>query len=180
MLAKLALAKDEKQCSEPNVYAHKFSELNRLHHRPPCSLVPATASDISQVSPLLLAGKSSTEGFTGANTLHTSSASFASDNHAISSGGARALVLPVSTGMCTVAPSLTGSNSTLSSNSPLQVHRVTSSLTPHVLLRTGLPALQISTTVSRTQFSVDSPGAIRCICGYTHTDGCVVQCEKCW
>ncbi|CAH8575141.1 unnamed protein product [Dicrocoelium dendriticum] len=66
---------------------------------------------------------------------------------------------------------------------PLQVHRVSSSLTPHIVLRTGIPALQISTTATRA--SISAPVAeqctttVRCICCLTHTDGPMVQCEHC-
>ncbi|THD19922.1 Histone-lysine N-methyltransferase 2E [Fasciola hepatica] len=181
LLAKLALAKDGKQCSEPSVYSHKFPELNRFQHKPPSNLIPAASSDISQLSSRVLTAESAADAFATSDGLHSSPASaFGADNHTLSSGSARALVLPVSTAVCTVASSLTGSINALPSALPLQVHRVTSSLKPHVLLRTSLPALQINTTVSRAPYSVDSSGAIRCVCGYTHTDGCVVQCEKCW
>ncbi|VDP77329.1 unnamed protein product [Echinostoma caproni] len=184
LLAKLALAKDDKQCPKSAIYAHKCSgsfnpELSRFQPDP-SNLVSVSTSDFTQLSPRVLTGKSATEAFALANGLHTSSAALGSDGRTLSGGTGRALVLPAIASVSTVASSsLTSANTTLPSNAPLQVHRVTSSLTPHVVLRTGLPALQISTTVPRATYPTESPGIIRCACGYTHTDGCVVQCEKC-
>ncbi|KAH8853802.1 Inactive histone-lysine N-methyltransferase 2E [Schistosoma japonicum] len=63
-------------------------------------------------------------------------------------------------------------------NPPLQIHRVSSSLTPHVVLRTGLPGLQISTTAAR-QVTTESGEPVRCICGDTNVDGYLVQCNQC-
>ncbi|CAH8450140.1 unnamed protein product [Schistosoma haematobium] len=74
----------------------------------------------------------------------------------------------------TILISTTGGNV----NPPLQIHRVSSSLTPHVILRTGLPGLQISTTASR-QVSTDSMDSVRCVCGNTNLDGYLVQCNQC-
>ncbi|CAH8450379.1 unnamed protein product [Schistosoma margrebowiei] len=74
----------------------------------------------------------------------------------------------------TILISTTGGNV----NPPLQIHRVSSSLTPHVILRTGLPGLQISTTASR-QVSTDGMDSVRCVCGNTNLDGYLVQCNQC-
>ncbi|BHF72989.1 Histone-lysine N-methyltransferase 2E [Sparganum proliferum] len=58
----------------------------------------------------------------------------------------------------------------------VQIHRVTSVAPQPVLLRTDMPPVDGS--------SVQNPPAtvqaqFRCICGFTHDDGCLVQCTNC-
>ncbi|VDQ13186.1 unnamed protein product [Trichobilharzia regenti] len=58
-------------------------------------------------------------------------------------------------------------------NPPLQIHRVTSSLTPHVVLRTGAPALQIATSAPR-QLSTDAGDSVR----IWHHSECIPSVNK--
>ncbi|KAA3673262.1 uncharacterized protein DEA37_0013609 [Paragonimus westermani] len=176
LLAKLALAKDETPTSKPSVPLRKppgqhgvglIITSDEFTPPNPC-LKQLTASSSHSSTLALQPVKSSSSNYAQENHSFVTSrnSSLITANSRIASVGGRAFVLA----------------STPNGVSPtLQVHRISSSLTPHIVLRTGVPALQISTTAPRitSSASSDLTGGVRCVCGYTHSDGILVQCENC-
>ncbi|VDN08974.1 unnamed protein product [Dibothriocephalus latus] len=60
----------------------------------------------------------------------------------------------------------------------VQIHRVTSVAPQPVLLRTDMPPISVDgNSVQNPPAAV--PAQFRCICGFTHDDGCLVQCTSC-
>ncbi|KAF5404176.1 hypothetical protein PHET_02197 [Paragonimus heterotremus] len=177
LLAKLALAKDETPTSKPSVPLRKplgqpgmglIITSDEFTSPNPCFKQLTTTSSHSSPTPTVQPARSSSSNYGQENHSFITSlnSSLITANSRIASVGGRAFVLAS-------APS--GVSPTL------QVHRISSSLTPHIVLRTGVPALQISTTAPRVTSSVSSDltGGVRCVCGYTHSDGILLQCEKC-
>ncbi|KAF7233318.1 hypothetical protein EG68_11675, partial [Paragonimus skrjabini miyazakii] len=177
LLAKLALAKDETPASRPSLPLRKplgqpgvglIITSDEFTSPNPCFKQLTTVSSHSSSTQTAQPARSSLSTYAQENHSFVTSrnSTLITANSRVASVGGRAFVLA----------------STSNGVSPtLQVHRISSSLTPHIVLRTGVPALQISTTAPRVTSSVSSDliGGVRCVCGYTHSDGILVQCENC-
>ncbi|OON24018.1 SET domain protein, partial [Opisthorchis viverrini] len=171
LLAKLALAKDEKQVDQVFGTRKTSGQSGLGLILSSDELVPQNicrpASDVLYCTGPQVMGTPKTPNTSRIPTQTTTSpCSLIATNPANSSTNGRSLVISPSSGAAAIPP--------------LQVHRVSSSLTPHIILRTGLPGLQISTTASRSATSVsDSGGIVRCSCGNARNDCPVIQCDKC-
>ncbi|CAH8436559.1 unnamed protein product [Heterobilharzia americana] len=165
LLAKLALAKDDSADSlDGQITSQHCSNLQSSWVGEENAAVVSSSKSLSLIE--LNPSFSSTKRSVVCNSEH----------HSVSANGQSLVTTAsqVSMGNRTILFSNSGGNM----NSPLQIHRVSSSLTPHVVLRTSLPALQISTTVPR-QVSNDTADSVRCICGNTNLDGYLIQCNQC-
>ncbi|TGZ71073.1 hypothetical protein CRM22_002836 [Opisthorchis felineus] len=171
LLAKLALAKDENQVDQVFGTRKTSGQSGLGLILSSDEVVPQNicrpASDVLYCTAPQVMGTPKTPNTSRILTQSTTPpCSLIATNPVNSATNGRSLVLSPSSGAAAIPP--------------LQVHRVSSSLTPHIILRTGLPGLQISTTASRSATSIsDSGGIVRCSCGNARNDCPVIQCDKC-
>ncbi|CAL8106949.1 unnamed protein product [Calicophoron daubneyi] len=177
LLAKLALAKDDKQTE------HFTAGQRRMQNTSGLGLIITSDEVTNNATYPRPPGSGAAHITPSYNTTRYQSASCSSDNRSLIStvpssliatntrlpnGGSHAYVLTSPRQM---------------SSPPLQVHKVSSSLTPHIVLRTGMPGLQINTTNQghrpSNSGSSESSSIIRCPCGSAHSEGYLIQCEKC-
>lgn len=164
LLAKLALAKDDDAKDSKETTSRTLQSTLQTNWVLEESSTVSTTKSVSLVEPSALcpSTRRSVVCNSGLNTPSNGQSLVTTTSH-VSSLPSRTILI-----------STAGGNA----NPPLQIHRVSSSLTPHVILRTGLPGLQISTTAPR-QVSTDSMDSVRCVCGNTNLDGYLVQCNQC-
>nr|CAH8830614.1 unnamed protein product [Trichobilharzia regenti] len=164
LLAKLALAKD----NSPNSMGgsvnalHSDSQTSWVSGENTVSVPVSKTVGLIEVNPILSPTKRSVICNSEAQPAPSNGQLLVTTASYVSSVGSRTILFSASGNI----------------NPPLQIHRVTSSLTPHVVLRTGAPALQIATSAPR-QLSTDAGDSVRCICGNPNLGGFLIQCNHC-